>query len=299
MMTTIRNPFSMNGPVAAVRSEPQRRLPRAFPQPRHVKRAVFALIGCLVAFGGWLPITGEELTDEQAIESADKALSGRARFPWYDSEKKSIRPLDMEKSKKLADSANRKSKWAKEGTTASNPRATTAGRASLLGGLLQVGGLTLLIALLGVLAFLIAKAFLKHEVTESAVSRVIETSRDVDRVEALPFHLRKSTGDFLAEARRLYEAGNYSEAIVYLFSYQLVELDKHHVLRLAKGKTNRQYLRETRQRPILREILDQTMVAFEDVFFGHHTLPRDRFEACWQRLDDFHRELAQLERAAA
>jgi hypothetical protein len=33
------------------------------------------------------------------------------------------------------------------------------------------------------------------------------------------------------------------------------------------------------------------MVAFEDVFFGHHPLDRSRFEACWQEVDEFHRRL--------
>ena len=34
-------------------------------------------------------------------------------------------------------------------------------------------------------------------------------------------------GDLLAEARRCYEHGDYGQAIVYLFSHQLVQLDKH------------------------------------------------------------------------
>ena len=50
--------------------------------------------------------------------------------------------------------------------------------------------------------------------------------------------------DLLAEARRHYQAGNYGAAIVYLFSFQLVQLDQRQIIRLAKGKTNRQYLRE-------------------------------------------------------
>ncbi|MDX1945503.1 MAG: DUF4129 domain-containing protein, partial [Pirellulaceae bacterium] len=173
------------------------------------------------------------------------------------------------------------------------------GGVSLVGPVLQGLGLALLLAILALLAYLVIKAFLKNETTETMVSRVIETSRDVDRVQALPFQLRRATGDFLAEARRLYEAGNYSEAIIYLFSHQLVALDRQHVIRLAKGKTNRQYVRETRQRPVLREILERTMVAFEDVFFGHHELSRERFEACWQRIDEFQAQLDQLERAAA
>ena len=32
--------------------------------------------------------------------------------------------------------------------------------------------------------------------------------------------------------------------MIYLFSHQLVQLDRHQIIRLAKGKTNRQYLRE-------------------------------------------------------
>jgi Domain of unknown function (DUF4129) len=157
-----------------------------------------------------------------------------------------------------------------------------------------------LVILLGLLAYLVASAFLKDEVTESNVARkVVESRRDVDRVEALPFAVRRAAGDFLGEARRLYEAGQYSEAIIYLFSFQLVELDKHHLIRLAKGKTNRQYLREVRQRPLVRAILETTMIAFEDAFFGRKTISRERFESCWQRLDEFQRELDHLERAAA
>ena len=133
--------------------------------------------------------------------------------------------------------------------------------------------------MLGLLAYLVATAFLKQETSESAVlKKVVQTARDADRVEALPFKVRSVSGDFLDEARRLYEAGQFSEAIIFLFSYQLVQLDKQHVIRLAKGKTNRQYLRELRQRPTLRSTLELTMVAFEDAFFGRKTLSRERFE---------------------
>ena len=103
----------------------------------------------------------------------------------------------------------------------------------------------------------------------------------------------------MAEARRLYEAGQYSDAIIYLFSYELVQLDKHHIIRLAKGKTNRQYIRETRQRPHLAAVLEITMIAFEDAFFGRKTLSREAFERSWQRLDEFQGELAREEAAAA
>jgi hypothetical protein len=100
--------------------------------------------------------------------------------------------------------------------------------------------------------------------------------------------------DLLSEARRYYEAGDYSKAIIYYFSYQLVQLDEHQRIRLARGKTNRQYLREVHTQPVLREITEITMVAFEDVFFGNHALNRERFERCWNRLDDFRQQLQQV-----
>lgn len=251
-----------------------------------------------VAALAWLAgsqIALAQLTDEQAIETARETLRGRSRAPWYDREEDGIRELNVAPSDP-ADSANRKTKWAAQKGTR---RRWNWGSIDFLSGALQVIGLTVLVALLILIGYLISKAFLKTEITETKVSKVVETAKDTARVEALPFQLRKPTSDFLSEARRLYEAGNYSEAIIYFYSYQLVQLDRHHVIRLAKGKTNRQYLRETRTRPLLRDILDCTMVAFEDVFFGHHTLSRERFDECWRRLDEFHAELERLERAAA
>jgi len=242
------------------------------------------------------PSAADEKEAKEAVEAGQAVLSGAGRFPWYDRGKDDVRRLNAV-PRGAADSKNRDSSWTKQPGTA-----TTGSRWQFpgFGPLLQGVGLTVLIILLAVIAVLIAKAFLKDEVSDHVIHRrVIEGSRDVDRVEALPFAVRNPTGDFLAEARRLYEAGDYSEAIIYLFSYQLVELDRQHLIRLAKGKTNRQYLRELRAKPALRSILETTVVRFEDAFFGRKTLTRERFEQAWQRLDDFHAELHRLERAAA
>jgi hypothetical protein len=264
------------------------------------ERRQSAFVAVLLLLIGWsVPraLHGQDVAndDAKAVEEAREALRGAARFPWYDRSEDDVRRLEV-KPRGDADSENRGSKW-------TNTKATTTTRMprmSFFGPALQWVGITALVLLLGLIAFLVAKAFLKDETSETITLRkVVETHRDVDRVEALPFQVKKPTGDFLSEARRLYEAGQYSEAIVYLFSYQLVQLDKHHLIRLTKGKTNRQYVREVRQRPGLRATLELTMIAFEDAFFGRKSLSRDRFDACWQRLDEFHGELERLERAAA
>ena len=264
-------------------------------------RACFVLRPSCFVLCGLLSILGsagaQELAESgQAVQEVGEALDQSGNYPWYDSSSDGARTIPLASSDD-ADSANRGSKWT------ATPGTTTPGTAwrgfGLLGGIFNFLGIALLIVFIGLIAWLIAKAFLKDEISEGVARRVIETSRDVDRVEALPFKIRKPTGDFLSEARRLYEAGEFSEAIIYFFSYQLVELDRHHLIRLAKGKTNRQYLREVRPRPSLHAILAITMVAFEDAFFGRKTLGREQFEACWRRLDEFQAELERLERAAA
>jgi hypothetical protein len=68
-----------------------------------------------------------------------------------------------------------------------------------------------------------------------------------------------------------------------------VELDRGQAIRLAKGKTNRQYLRELTPKPDLKGLVEQSMLAFEDVFFGGRALDRSRFEDCWRRLPEFDR----------
>ena len=168
-----------------------------------------------------------------------------------------------------------------------------------LASLLQIVGLVMLVALLVSIVLLIARYFLNREIKETGVKTVVKAARAADRVAELPFQVKRAAGDFLDEARRLYQAGQYSDAILYYYSFLLVQLDKAQVIRLAKGRTNRQYLREARVRPILSNVLEIAMVAFEDVFFGHHDLTRERFEAAWRRLDEFQLELTRSERAAA
>jgi hypothetical protein len=266
----------------------------AFRTPRSALRA---LVASLLAILFTARVLAQDLdSDQQAIDQGKESLQSVARFPWYDRATDDVRPIHIV-PRNDADSANRSSQWT---ATDQQPASGAAGPPGFLGPAMQWIGLTALILLLGLIAYLFATSFLKDEISEGpALRRVVETTRDVDRVEALPFHVRKPTGDFLAEARRLYEAGQFSEAIIYLFSYQLVQLDRHHVIRLAKGKTNRQYIRESRQRPVLCSILEQTMYAFEDAFFGHKTLTREQFEHCWQQLDTFHADLSRHERAAA
>jgi len=136
--------------------------------------------------------------------------------------------------------------------------------------------------------YLLIRAFLRRERRKSGESGE-EPVGGADRVESLPLPVGGRRLDLLAEAQRCRQQGDYGRAIVFLFSHQLLQLDKHGRIHLARGKTNRQYLREIRPWPSLGGLIEQTTLVFEEVFFGHHALELPAFEACWSRLDEFER----------
>ena len=222
-----------------------------------------------------------------AIEDAKNALKQGDNYPWYDAEQDDLRRVDVY-PEKAEDNANRASTWE---TQPAQQKTQRNWDWSALTTMARVFVVTLIIILLSLLVWLIVWIFSKTETWRSdkaELTQVAESGSDVDRVESLPFKVDKPYGDLLAEARRQYEAGNYRDAVIYLFSYKLIQLDKNQFIHLTKGKTNRQYLRELRSQSRLFGLLEGTMLAFEDVFFGNHELQRQEFESCWQGLDEFH-----------
>jgi len=214
---------------------------------------------------------------------ADAGREALEAFPWYDAQKGELRRLDVESP---GDLKNRDSKW-----LFTPPNLTMPNWLLLL---LKIAGWTVLVLLITTVAYFLAKAFMNLEGEFAAAGgkgEDLPLSGDVDRVDALPFQLKRPRDDLLAEAQRLYDEGHYAEAMIYLYSYQLVRLDKSHVIRLTRGKTNRQYLREIRRRSNLFELMQRSMVTFEDVFFGDYPLDRSGFESCWTQLDEFHHQL--------
>lgn len=260
---------------------------------RHAKPLLLAL-SLLFVFAS--SSSAETLQGQRAVEAGREALTSGPNYPWYDEESDGIRRVDVEPPRDAA--AHRGSKW-----QAKPAQTQSTGDWSWLTELFQVFGQILkwllwagIITVFGLLIFLLVRAFMNTGLPSGASSE--ETEKDDSRteedlIESLPFHVKRPRGDLLAEARQHYEEGNYGEAIIYLFSYQLVQMDRHDVIRLTRGKTNRQYLREVWPRTGLRGMFERTMVTFEDVFFGHHPLDREGFESCWLKLDEFHEHVEQ------
>jgi hypothetical protein len=249
------------------------------------------------------PSCAENLTDEQAIEAAQEGLQKSARFPWYDAKQDNLRDV---RAVELStdDSKTRKEGWqatakpTKTQKAAPGPALTTGGGA--WGNWFSVSMQTLAIILFAVLIvtliIIAVRYFLQEEElvlagAGNAKLNVNEAEQNARRVENLPFQAPVQKGDHLSEAQRYYEAGDFGRAMVYLYAYQLMQLDRHQFIQLTKGKTNRQYLREINRDPLLRNIVELAMIGFEDVFFGNHPISREQFEASWQQVAEFHRRL--------
>lgn len=227
-------------------------------------------------------------SDDDFVRTGRDALSAKSDLPWYDEDTDGIRRIDVTPN---PDDASRRSDWAGETTP---PPARTNRRTTFFWQFMQVLAWLALGLLLLALVWLLIWAAQRIDAGKSTPeTEVAKVETSAARLEDLPVAVSPSEHDLLAAARACYAAGNYNQAIVFAYAYQLVELDRRHLVQLSKGKTNRQYLRELNRQPRLQAILRETMLAFEDVFFGHHTLSPARFQHCWETLDEFHQRLEQ------
>ncbi|HEX3657314.1 MAG TPA: DUF4129 domain-containing protein [Pirellulales bacterium] len=222
------------------------------------------LIAAMVGLALPATATSASVDADASVQSGRTALGNHWSYPWYDESTDGIRVLEFEPPKEAPE------KEASPSERSSTPSS----------GVTEVVVITVGAVVLGAMAFFLARAFLKAEqataITQPGPSREI----DITRIEHLPVRIADGKTDLLAEARRLSTEQRYGEAMVYLYSHQLLELDRLHVIRLTRGKTNRQYLREAARAAGVKDTLATSIVAFEDVFFGHHELSRERFETC-------------------
>jgi hypothetical protein len=239
----------------------------------------------------------EREQDQHYVELGKDALSRRVP-PWYDAKADDVRALNIPPSRDN-EFGNRSSRWSS--TPAKTRTPTTVNAPSLglswLWTMLQVLFWVVVAGIILFLIYLLVRAFMNREEALVVNTRVkiSEAAEDEQqRIESLPFTIARPRGDLLDEAMAAYQSGNYRLAVIFLYSYLLIQLDRNQQIHLARGKTNRMYLRELKRAPRLKEILETTMVAFEDVFFGNHQLSREAFETCWNQLDEFHQQVSQV-----
>lgn len=254
---------------------------------------IFLFVWC------WLPSAGAE----DAIQQGRDALNRSGQYPWYDPSTDGLKRLDPARVKSNRSQDRSSSSGQDGGRRSSQNEIDPSFRfgSTVLGGLFQAAGGMLLVLLLIALIAILLMAYLKlrhRNAQERSILKGHQKSVDQPAIERLPFDPGLETSELLSAVERNYESGNYAQAMIYLFSYQLLHLDKHHLIRLIRGRTNRQYLFQLRARDSLFRLIEQSIIAFEDVFFGKIPFDRWRFENCWQRLEEFHQLVEEAQVAA-
>ena len=145
-------------------------------------------------------------------------------------------------------------------------------------------------AIILVVIVMLVMTFLYIESTKSEETESSGRSRK-QSIEQLPFDLDSADGDFQSAADAAYRSGDLRKAIIYLYSHVLVTLDQNRLIRLRKGKTNRQYLREVQRHQGVSGYFQQVMLPFESVFFGDHEMDAEQFQQCWSGLNRFHSQV--------
>jgi hypothetical protein len=235
-------------------------------------------------------------TDDR-VQAGKKALEALGRNSWYDPDSDDYRVPD---ALQPSDAAGRTSKWegGNRSNFTSNPNPGGNQLTTWWGSFLQYagpvivyGGLGLAIIAIIVIAiyYIAPEAFVLRKKRSQAIN---SKQLDMEKLSDLPFTVEmKRSDDPLSEVQRCMQQGDFDRAMIYLFAYELLQLDSNRFITIQRGKTNRVYLRELRQHPALKSILESTILGFEDVFFGRYRISQDRFMIDWKRVEEFHRYL--------
>lgn len=231
---------------------------------------------------GWLQT--EDWEYDPSVDPGDGALR-KSGFPWYDAKTSGPRAWPVPEMVP-ATSRNRDAIPAQKPIGQPGRMRLNTPSNGLLGlSLLTWGVIALFVA--GLVALLI---WGYTRIDAGQRKQAVEDDWDDlhERIHELPFEIEESlTGNFRSMAWQAFEQEDYARAIMLLFSYVLLMLDRRGFIRLQKYKTNREYFREVREHAELAQFYRQVMIPFERSFYGHHPLDRQTFLNCWNRLGEF------------
>ena len=224
---------------------------------------------------------------------------------WYDSKSGEIKPIQVKTRED--DSIHRESRWLPQAQAV--PKAASSAESPSGFNLDWLGeGFTytnlfawvvLIILIIGAgagVAWLLGKGGVGGTSSGSNGNQTLSTDQTLlERIQELPEELRRDNLDYRAEAERMMRSGALEQAIVLLFAYQLLLLDRAACLRLHRGKTNRQYLRELRSTDQqVFQWVERVVSLFEGSYFGRRVIQQSDFSRCWKENELLEGKLARL-----
>ena len=210
----------------------------------------------------------------RAEDLLEKTLHEQGRAPWFDGESKEVVPIELAPGEPRADYRSTEWEWPEWESSWEWPELPWLGPA-----VWYTIWTLIIVGLVGLLYF-IMRAILQTSRREASGASAAEWNPA--RIEELPFELASRPDDLVEAAQQARARGDLRLSIILLFSEQLLHLDRTNRIRLAKGKTNRQYLRELAWDPPLRQLLRKSVHIFERVYFGGWEPTRKAADAMWK-----------------
>ncbi len=231
-------------------------------------------------------------------QDADSIIAERD-FPWFDTETKQLRgmpipaPIPSSVGDRdtiplhVPDPNQANSQPANTPTAAPNVTTFVNTLVYIAGGVALTG--VLLLSLWG---------FYRREALTGGADKIAKKKRTMkEHIRHLPFEVEEQEGDFRTAAESAFANGDYSKSVIYLYAELLVILDENNLVRLQRGRTNRQYLNAIREHQSLSDYFQMVMTTFEDAFFGKHKISEQRAEACFTGKANFESEATRINAA--
>lgn len=153
--------------------------------------------------------------------------------------------------------------------------------------------IVVLVAAVTLVVFLLLRIQNLVEAPNRQLSGSTSVATQQRKATDLPFELDAPDIPLFQLVEQYRTRGDYSKAIVYLYSLMLIELDAVGLIRLAKGKTNWTYLRELTPRQHENAFATEVVYWFEHVFFGKQNMDAQSFESLWATFPQFNARLKE------
>ncbi len=254
---------------------------------------MLAVAACLV-FAGAEP-------SQPAENSQVRAVAAKETFPWYDADSGGLKPILSQPDlgggwlASVGDWFGRKLAWVPQmfrrlGRWLSGLNGWQIRGVAGLGDLIAIGLVLLVLAILVVILMEMLRRY-RPTVAAPVAGSVVLRAGEGSRIEGLPADAGFDATDPWAEAARRRARGDHAGAIVYLFAYQLLALDRLSMIRLIPGRTGRQLVKSVGDRQ-LRGWVEPTLRLFEAVYYGHRSPSPEAFEAAWTDAEAFQQRVA-------
>ena len=254
-----------------------------------VLRITLMQIAMCFAFGSTC-IASSESPDDIALKRGSDPL-------WYSSEKRALVPVTPI-SRNSIDASDRLDRIASSNSTKTKDYSWMT---EFFEGLLEffrntwhIVLIVVIVAAVTLVIFLLARIQNLVEAPNRQLSGATSVATQQRKVTDLPFELDSPDIPLFQLVEQYRASGDYSKAIVYLYSLMLIELDAVGLIRLAKGTTNWTYLRELTPRQHENAFATKVVYWFEHVFFGKQNMDAHAFESLWATFPQFNERLKEV-----